>query len=79
MSSIISRRRTPAETDSNKRVARIGLRQIVAKISIKTGITAPPARFRNLRGSRQQRLPIASKMLKQGPFLMKLVAGLGKT
>jgi hypothetical protein len=57
----------------------IGLRQIVAKIPIKTGITVPPALFRNLRRSRQRRLLIASNMLMYGPFLMKLVAGVGKT
>jgi len=55
------------------------LRQIVAKIPIKTGITAPPAPFRNLCRSRQRRLPIAANMLMYGAFLMKLVAGLGKT
>jgi hypothetical protein len=63
-----------------EQVARaIGLRQIVAKIPIKTGITVPPAHLRNLRRSRQRRLPVASNMLMYGPFLMKLVAGLGKT
>jgi hypothetical protein len=57
----------------------IKLRQMVAKIPIKTGITVPPAPFRNLRRSRQRRLPIGSNMLMSGPFLMKLAAGLGKT
>jgi hypothetical protein len=57
----------------------IGLRQIVAKIPIKTGISVPPALFRNLRRSRRRRLPIASNILMYGPFLIKLVADLGKT
>jgi hypothetical protein len=57
----------------------IGLRQIVAKIPIKMGITVPPAAFRNLRRSRQRRLLIACNVLKYRPFLIKLVAGLGKT
>jgi hypothetical protein len=57
----------------------IGLRQIVAKTPSKTGITVPPAPLRNLRRSRQRRLPIGSNMLMYGPFLMKLVAGVGKT
>jgi hypothetical protein len=66
--------------DRFKQAARaVGLRQIVAKIPIKTGITVPPAVFRNLRHSRQRRLPIGSNMLMSGPFLMKLAAGLGKT
>jgi hypothetical protein len=57
----------------------IRLRQIVAKIPIKTGITVPPAPFQNLRPSRRRRLPIASNMLVYGLILMKLAAGLGKT
>jgi hypothetical protein len=57
----------------------IGLRQIVAKTLIKTGITVPSVHFRNLRRARQRRPPIASNMLMSGPFLMKLVAGLGET
>jgi hypothetical protein len=57
----------------------VELRQFVAKTLIKTGITVPPAPFRNLCRSQQWRLPVASNVLMSGPLLMKLAAGLGKT
>jgi hypothetical protein len=70
---------TPGGHRFEQAVRGTGLRQIVAKIPIKTGITIPPALFRKLRRSRQRRLPIGSNMLMYGPFLMKLVAGVGKS
>jgi hypothetical protein len=79
MSSIISRRRSPGGHRFEQVGRAIGLRQIVAKIPIKTGTTVLPAPSRNLRRSRRRRLPIASNLLMYGPFLIKLVAGLGKS
>jgi hypothetical protein len=55
------------------------LRQIVAKTPIKTGITIPSAFFEICAIHEQRRPSIGSNMLMSGPFLMKLVAGLGKT
>jgi hypothetical protein len=67
------------EHRSEQAARAIELRQIVARIPSKTGITVPPPFFRNPLRARQQRLPIGSNMLMSGPFLMKLVAGTGKT
>jgi hypothetical protein len=69
----------PGGHRSEQAVGAIGLRQIVAKIPIKTGITVPARPLRNLRRARRRRGLIASNLLMYGPFLIKLVAGLGKT
>jgi hypothetical protein len=58
--------RKSGEDQSEQTARAMGLRQIVAKIPVKTGITVPPAVFRNLRRSLQRRLPISSNTLMSG-------------
>jgi hypothetical protein len=79
MSSIIPRPKRRGRRRFERAARATGLRQIVAKIPIKTGITVPPAFFRICVARDNGTLPIASNLLMYGRLLMKLAAGRGKS